>query len=302
LTVDDMAAAVGKNISQLRKNALGDYELSAWIDGLVPALQRAGVRVREVRGLTRIDEVVKLAGRETGPVVFAIRTTVGSVTAGSRVAGPTTEILHSVIAMRSPTGAVRFADYGGKFVGSLRELVSQWGVPTSPIELYQSGLSAAVIEGAVLTGNWLAMLQVSKGAVLVMEGLVAIETVQNGVEMAVPVSVVASSAPALDDPAPPEVIKGAFEAYKMRAKGSPVTRLPKSVTAAGAKVAPRPDWLTGVQYRLNALGFGAGPVDGIMGPRTRKAVQAFQRTYPPLAVDGVPGPKTQAMLVQVCGY
>jgi TctA family transporter len=135
-----------------------------------------------------------------------------------------------------------------------------------------------------------------------MEGLVAIETVQNGVEMAVPVSVVASSAPALDDPAPPEVIKGAFEAYKMRAKGSPVTRLPKSVTAAGAKVAPRPDWLTGVQYRLNALGFGAGPVDGIMGPRTRKAVQAFQRTYPPLAVDGVPGPKTQAMLVQVCGY
>jgi peptidoglycan hydrolase-like protein with peptidoglycan-binding domain len=39
-----------------------------------------------------------------------------------------------------------------------------------------------------------------------------------------------------------------------------------------------------------------------MGPLTRKAVIAFQRAYPPLAADGVPGPRTQAKLVEVCGY
>jgi len=60
--------------------------------------------------------------------------------------------------------------------------------------------------------------------------------------------------------------------------------------------------LTGVQYRLNALGFGAGPVDGILGPLTRKAALTFQRSYLPLKMDGIPGPKTQARLSQICGY
>ena len=31
-----------------------------------------------------------------------------------------------------------------------------------------------------------------------------------------------------------------------------------------------------VQLRLRELGFDAGPVDGIAGPRTRAAIQAFQ--------------------------
>ena len=53
--------------------------------------------------------------------------------------------------------------------------------------------------------------------------------------------------------------------------------------------------LTGVQARLNNLGYDCGPIDGVFGPRTQAAVRAFQKDYQ-LDVDGIPGPKTQAAL------
>jgi N-acetylmuramoyl-L-alanine amidase len=55
------------------------------------------------------------------------------------------------------------------------------------------------------------------------------------------------------------------------------------------------DSLSGVQARLNNLGYDSGPVDGIDGPRTRAAVSAFQKDHG-LEVDGIPGPKTQEAL------
>jgi hypothetical protein len=58
--------------------------------------------------------------------------------------------------------------------------------------------------------------------------------------------------------------------------------------------------LTGVQARLNNLGFESGPVDGIMGPITRSAVRRFQEKHA-LLVDGIPGPQTQGKLVEVYG-
>lgn len=61
------------------------------------------------------------------------------------------------------------------------------------------------------------------------------------------------------------------------------------------------EYLTGVQARLKNLGIDPGPIDGLMGPKTERAVRAFQMLYPPLAVDGIPGPKTQAKLKEVHG-
>lgn len=53
--------------------------------------------------------------------------------------------------------------------------------------------------------------------------------------------------------------------------------------------------LSGVQARLNNLGYDCGPVDGINGPRTKAAVTAYQKAKG-LDVDGIPGPQTQAAL------
>lgn len=58
--------------------------------------------------------------------------------------------------------------------------------------------------------------------------------------------------------------------------------------------------ITGVQARLNNLGFDCGPVDGRAGPMTRAAVRAFQEKHR-LAVDGIPGPATKAKLVELHG-
>ena len=294
VTVADMAAAAGKRLQSLSSAGPGKLKLGAWIDDLLPFLRASGARVREVKGLQTIDQVIGVARNESAPVVFAIKTTV--ITA----AGETKNILHTVIASRSPMGAVRFADYGGKYFGSLTELVSRWGKPASAIELYQKGISAAVINGASLTGELSTVL--SEGAVLVLEGLHAIEMQDTGVELAVPATFAATSLPLTTDPATADVVKGSFEAYKARVVKKKVIAMPPMYITAGAKVAPPASYLTGVQFRLNALGFGAGIVDGRVGDKTTRAIKAFQAAHPPLKADGIPGPVTQAKLAEAAGY
>lgn len=56
----------------------------------------------------------------------------------------------------------------------------------------------------------------------------------------------------------------------------------------------------GVQARLNNLGYDCGPVDGIVGTKTREAVRRFQAEHD-LQVDGIAGPKTQKKLDEVYG-
>lgn len=51
----------------------------------------------------------------------------------------------------------------------------------------------------------------------------------------------------------------------------------------------------GVQGALLELGYDVGPVDGVMGPRTRAAVMAYQRAVG-LVADGVVGRMTRAAL------
>jgi hypothetical protein len=60
--------------------------------------------------------------------------------------------------------------------------------------------------------------------------------------------------------------------------------------------APPPMTLKEIQSALISLGFAPGKVDGILGPKTVKAVRAFQTKSKALKVDGIPGPKTTAAL------
>ncbi|MCU4182602.1 peptidoglycan-binding protein [Bosea sp. BH3] len=167
------------------------------------------------------------------------------------------------------------------------------------------GLMQNQVVGVVRTMQITSLLESSlslvPGSTMLIAGVTALET-PDGVEFAAPVAITATSAPAQRDPAPPEIVKASFDAYKERRQGKTVIRMPEIVIKAGQKTAPRPEYLTGVQFRLNALGFGAGRVDGIKGPKTSRAVTKFQKAYPPLKVDGIPGPKTQEKLVEICGF
>jgi peptidoglycan hydrolase-like protein with peptidoglycan-binding domain len=50
-----------------------------------------------------------------------------------------------------------------------------------------------------------------------------------------------------------------------------------------------------LQRSLNSKGYDCGPVDGIMGTRTRQAIRSFQRDQG-LPVDGIAGPATRERL------
>jgi len=66
-------------------------------------------------------------------------------------------------------------------------------------------------------------------------------------------------------------------------------------TARAAVLGPDPQ-IHGLQAKLKGLGHDPGPLDGILGPRTRAAVRAFQRVSAHLKVDGIPGRATLAAL------
>jgi peptidoglycan hydrolase-like protein with peptidoglycan-binding domain len=66
------------------------------------------------------------------------------------------------------------------------------------------------------------------------------------------------------------------------------------VGAAAAPAAVDP-YTAGTQVALRAHGLYRGPIDGIRGPQTGKAVRKFQRSHR-LHVDGVVGPRTRAKL------
>ncbi|HEV7261209.1 MAG TPA: peptidoglycan-binding domain-containing protein [Bosea sp. (in: a-proteobacteria)] len=292
ITLKEMAKAVGRPLKSIGRDQAGDAILGAHVKQGLDFMTSQGIRVTQLQAKS-IQGVTQLARAEDGVVVFAIRcvTTKGE------------PIKHTVIAVRDVLGRVRFADYGGRYHATLEGLVDSLGygsVNRAGINLME-GQAIGAVKTMGMTGLMERGIELFKGVAFVIEGMTAIET-SEGVDFAVPVVVAATSAPAKADPAPPEVVKGSFDAFKQRKQGKTVIRLPEIVIKAGGKAAPRVALLTGVQFRLNALGFGAGPVDGIKGPKTTKAVKSFQKTYPPLAVDGVPGPRTQEKLADVCGF
>jgi hypothetical protein len=58
--------------------------------------------------------------------------------------------------------------------------------------------------------------------------------------------------------------------------------------------------VSGIQLRLNNLGFGAGPVDGELGPRTSDAIRRFQEANQ-LDPSGEVNDQTRAKLAKVYG-
>lgn len=61
------------------------------------------------------------------------------------------------------------------------------------------------------------------------------------------------------------------------------------------------DGVSGYQARLRNLGYDPGPIDGIPGEKTARAVRAFQTDHPPLEVDGICGPQTRSKLKELHG-
>ncbi len=61
------------------------------------------------------------------------------------------------------------------------------------------------------------------------------------------------------------------------------------------RVGSRGSAVTSLQKQLAAKGFSPGPIDGIFGPKTRRAVVAFQKSAG-ITVDGLAGPQTMAAL------
>lgn len=294
ITLKDMAAAVGRPLGSLVEAAPGKMKLSSSVEKAIEFMISQGIKVSRMGQAKTVQDVTRLAKTEDGVVIFAIRCVVKTKT------GPLKEINHSVIAVRDALGQVRFADYGGQYFRSLEALVERWGTVQGSMGLMEKQ-AVGLVNTMQITSLLESSLSLVPGTATLIAGVTALET-PDGVDFAAPVAIAATSAPAARDPAPPEIVKASFDAYKERRQGKTVIRMPEIVIKAGEKTAPRPEYLTGVQFRLNALGFGAGRVDGIKGPKTSRAVTKFQKAYPPLKVDGIPGPKTQEKLVEICGF
>lgn len=75
----------------------------------------------------------------------------------------------------------------------------------------------------------------------------------------------------------------------------------QSILPAPASARPDVSSMRGIQEALKELGFDPGPIDGVLGEKTRSAVKLFQLRHPPLLADGWPGGKTQAALAVALG-
>ena len=80
---------------------------------------------------------------------------------------------------------------------------------------------------------------------------------------------------------------------RKKAKPSIHVSPPEILPAVGADATTRGKSyrLTDIQRALTKAGFNLGSIDGKMGPKTKKAIQAFQKEHN-LTIDGIVGAKT----------
>ncbi len=287
----DYVKALGKTDTSFAA-ARGPGGAGIWAKDLLPYLKGLGKKVAPLFG---IDSPAKLAAflqRSDDIVTFSVKwVRPDGVTKG-----------HQVLAYRDAFGRVVWNDGYGKIYPSLEALAAGFG--RTGVSMIASDTPLVVRYLAPVTEQG---FQIAHGifayGLAHIAGVRIIETMEGptlAIEMGVPPQVSPKSVTG-------GTLKGALAASVQRAAGRPVMRMPPiEMVGKPEDAPPRPDWLTGVQWRLNAIGLGAGPVDGIMGPKTRHAVRAFQREQTDggkrLAADGIPGPRTQARLVEVVGY
>ncbi len=91
----------------------------------------------------------------------------------------------------------------------------------------------------------------------------------------------------------PEVNIELLSGDRKKAKSSVHVSPPEVLPAVGVDATARKNSyrLTDIQRALTKAGFDLGSIDGKMGPKTKKAIQGFQKEHN-LTVDGIVGAKT----------
>ena len=91
-------------------------------------------------------------------------------------------------------------------------------------------------------------------------------------------------------------LAAAFRPRAETAGSSSVTSTPAQPPARTAPPPAQTATIRNIQRHLSALGYDPGPADGIMGPRTARAIQAFQRDLG-IEPDGIASTTLEAFLV-----
>jgi hypothetical protein len=269
MNLDDILLKThGMKYADLAADARTGVNLGA----LAAALGRLNVKTAFVPIVRSLDEVAPLL---KGSDVMVIKL---------KWINPVTnrEAFHGIHAFIDHFGRLRFSDRTGHIFSSIHEL--------GRLEPGYRGIEGAVLEGTRM---------------LRIQGLTLLELADKvgSVGMFVPL---AAQVIVNADQADPEIVAQSIEAKIMRDNGQVPQKLPlvsvktKSKNGAKPKVPPV-EHLTGVKFRLNHLGYAAGPPVHVNDDKCQRAVRAFQKDYQ-LKVDAIPGPKTQAKLFEICGY
>jgi len=248
---------------------VGDFKLG--LDGVESALKTLKLPHRILKNPTSMAELEEIVRAQKESAVFGVKIT----------SGPLKDARHAMVAFIED-GQFKIWDRTGNVVSSLAELEKR--VPG------YKGLATATPTGADRPLIVIDSLSVAKSSAqlglltLKMSTMLAVSR-QDG---------------------DPQMVAEGVEASYQRADGTIPEKVPQVPIIGGPiiirrHVAPRSDWLTGVKYRLNHLGYGAGRVVHLYDDRCKAAIRAFQHDYR-LKVDAIPGPQTQGRLVQVCGY
>jgi hypothetical protein len=280
--------------------ATGGANEGMWVEQLlryspvIQKLKQLGVVAKPLGYAKTIEEVAAAARNARGPVLFSIEwiEEIKSITPNIH---EIEEAGHTFVAYKDWLGRVRYMDYAdgpvGRAFASIEE-AAQRGSGWKNVGNFRISGSPAQKVGQMFS---------LEGA-----GLTVVETATRIAHWAFPVQVAAQWNGA--NKTPESMMDAVQDFAAKRGVDMPLATRTAAGPGGGAihltrpkHAAPRPDWLTGVQFRLNDCGFPCGKVDGIHGPKTRVAVRAFQKKYCTM-VDAIPGPETQGRLVEVCGY